>query len=329
MTNAKPAANTALHPPSAAFDSGRLAVSDLHSVAFFQHGNPKGQAAVYLHGGPGGGSNPEMARFFCPQSYRTILFDQRGCGQSSPHAELRENTTWELAADMEKLRRFLGIKKWLVCGGSWGSALALAYAQTYPDAVAGLLLRGVFTLRREELLWFYQNGANWLYPDLWPDFVAPIPPAERGDMMAAYYRRLTGDDEKTKLQCALAWSRWEAATLSVQPSARRLETFSDARFALAFARIECHYFFHRGFFESDGQLIANAPKLAGIPGKIVQGRHDAVTPAKTAWDLAQQWPGAQLEIIDGAGHAADEPGIAAALRQAADNFAANGDFAKT
>ncbi|MGI9298197.1 MAG: prolyl aminopeptidase [Gammaproteobacteria bacterium] len=315
-------ANFSPYPVGAPFNGGVLAVSDLHSVAFAEYGTPRGIPAVYLHGGPGGGSAPSQAAFFNPQKYRVLLFDQRGCGESSPSAELRENTTRDLVADMEKLRAHLEIERWLVCGGSWGSALALAYAQAHPGRCRGLILRGIFTLRRAELLWFYQEGANWLFPDLWEEFVAPIPPAERGDMIGAYYRRLTGEDEDAKLRCAVAWSRWEAATLSFAPSAARIAEFSSPDFALSFARIECHYFAHGGFFARDGQLIAEAGKLADVPGTIIQGRYDAVTPAKTAWDLHRNWPGSRLEIIADAGHAADEPGIAAALRRAADEFAA-------
>ena len=311
-----------LYPVSAPFNFGVLPVSALHSVYFAEYGNPDGAPAVYLHGGPGAGSNPQMAAFFNPQKYRILLFDQRGCGKSTPHAELRENTTWELAADMEKLREHLKIEKWTVCGGSWGSALALAYAQKFPARCAAVVLRGVFTLRRAELLWFYQKGANWLFPDLWEDFVAPIPPAERGDMLGAYYRRLTGADENIKMQCAKAWSKWEAATLSLAPSPARVAEFTGAQFALAFARIECHFFANAGFFDYDGQLLAEAGKLAGVPGVIVQGRYDAVTPMKTAWDLHRNWPEARTEICPGSGHAADEPEIAAAMRRALDGFLA-------
>ena len=207
------------------FNQGRLAVSSLHEIAFWEYGNPQGRAAVYLHGGPGAGGNAAMAEFFNPRTTRIILFDQRGCGQSTPHAELSDNTTWALVADMEKLRRHLGINRWLVCGGSWGSALALAYAETHPQSVSALILRGIFTLRRAELLWFYQEGASWLFPDLWEDFIAPIPPVERGDIISAYYRRLTGDDEAEKLRCAKAWSVWEAKTLSMNPDDKRVEVF--------------------------------------------------------------------------------------------------------
>ena len=305
----------------APFDTGTLQVSDLHTIAYYQYGNPKGQAAVYLHGGPGGGASPHTANFFNPKKYRVILFDQRGCGKSTPHAELRQNTTWDLAADMEKLRTYLNIESWLVCGGSWGAALALAYAQTYPKAVHSIIVRGIFTLRRQELLWFYQEGASWLFPDLWEQFQNPIPPAERGDMISAYYRRLIGNNAAAQQDCAAAWSAWEAATLSFAPSPKRMQDFADPQFALAFARIECHYFVHGGFMETDGQLIDRARQLNGIRGAIIQGRYDVVTPAKTAWDLAKNWQTAELMMIADAGHAADEPGIAAAICQCTDRFA--------
>ena len=311
-----------LYPVGKPFRAGSLAVSDLHSAAFAEYGNPDGAPVVYLHGGPGGGSSPAQAAFFNPQKYRVLLFDQRGCGQSSPHAELRENTTWDLVADMEKLRAHLGIDKWLVCGGSWGSALALAYSQKHRARCLGLILRGIFTLRRAELLWFYQEGASWIFPELWEEFIAPIPPAERGDLLSAYHRRLTGDSESEMIQCAKAWSKWEAATLSLSPNEKRVGDFADAKFAKAFARIESHYFVNGGFFARDGQLISDARKLAGIPGVIIQGRYDIVTPAKTAFDLHRNWRGSHLEIVGDAGHAADEPGIAAAFRRAADSFAA-------
>ena len=313
--------NSVLYPVSAPFNSGRLAVSELHSVAFAEYGNSRGIPVVYLHGGPGGGSSPSQAAFFCPQKFRVLLFDQRGCGRSLPHAELRENTTWDLVADMEKLRAHLGIKKWLVCGGSWGSALALAYSQKHPARCLGMILRGIFTLRRAELLWFYQEGASWIFPELWANFIAPIPPAERGDLLSAYHRRLTGKNRAEMNRCAIAWSKWEAATLSFARNEKRVREFSAPRFAKAFARIESHYFVHGGFFARDGQLIADAQKLAGVPGVIIQGRYDIITPTKTAFDLHRNWTGSRLEIVPDAGHAADEPGIAAAIRKAADAFA--------
>lgn len=310
------------YPVNEPFDGGCLAVGDGHTIAYWQYGNPKGKAAVYLHGGPGAGSDAATAGLFAPDKYRVILFDQRGCGDSTPHASLHCNTTWHLVADMEKLREHLQIPRWLVCGGSWGSTLALAYAEKYPRAVTELILRGIFTLRREELLWFYQQGADRLFPDLWEGYIAPIPPAERGDMLAAYHRRLTGEDEKIRLACARAWTLWEGKTLSMLRNPRREENFADARFALAFARIENHYFINGGFFERDEQLIADAGLLADIPGVIVHGRYDVVTPLKTAWDLHKKWTRAKFVIVEDAGHAVTEPGITAAIIEATDAFAA-------
>ncbi len=310
-----------LYPPIDAFDSGRLQVSDLHTLHYELAGNPRGKPVVVLHGGPGGGSEPTQRRYFDPTRYRIVLFDQRGCGRSAPHAELRENTTWDLVADIERLRTHLGIDRWQVFGGSWGSALALAYAETHPDRVTELVLRGIFLLRKVELDWFYQEGTSALFPDAWEQFVAPIPLAERSDLMSAYHRRLTGDDEAVKLACAKAWSQWEAATVSLLPAPNRVEQFADPRFALAFARIECHYFMHGGWFRED-QLIADARRLASIPGVIVQGRYDVVTPMMTAWALHRAWPEADLRVVADAGHTATEPGIVHELVSATDRFAA-------
>ena len=262
-----------------------------------------------------------MRRYFDPNLYKIILFDQRGCGKSAPQAELRENTTWALIDDMEVLRKRLGVERWQVFGGSWGSTLALAYAQTHTERVTELVLRGIFTLRREELLWFYQEGANWLFPDAWAGFVAPIPEEERGDMIAAYYKRLTGDNEAAMLRAARAWSVWEGGTVSLIPSEERMQSFSSDAFAIAFARIECHYFANGGFFERDDQILANIDKMRNIPAVIVQGRYDAVTPMKTAWEMHQRWPEADFQIIPDAGHAASEPGIVDALVRATNRFA--------
>ncbi|MCH9757838.1 MAG: prolyl aminopeptidase [Proteobacteria bacterium] len=310
------------YAPTAPFASGMLDVGDGHRIAYFQYGNPNGKPAVYLHGGPGAGSSASTAGLFNPEKYHIVLFDQRGCGKSTPHAELHANTTWDLVNDIEKLRQHLKIEKWLVCGGSWGSTLALAYAENQPQSVSQIILRGIFTLRREELLWFYQHGASWLFPDLWQHYLAPIPAAERGDMMSAYYRRLTGDDAAVRLQCARAWSRWEGATLSFAADPTREDEFNDADFALAFARIECHYFVHGGFFKYDGQLIAEAARLAEIPTVIVQGRYDVVTPMKTAYELAQALPQAEFIVVPDAGHAVSETGITSAIIVATDAFAA-------
>lgn len=303
------------------YETGRLKVSDIHEIYFECSGNPNGKPAVVCHGGPGGGTTPSMRRYFDPGKYRIILFDQRGCGKSAPNAELSGNTTWDLVADMEKLRRHLDIDKWQVFGGSWGSTLALAYAQTHPDKVTELVLRGIFTLRRAELLWFYQEGASWMFADAWEKFLEPIPEAERGDLIAAYHRRLVGDDAEEKLRAAKAWSAWEGGTVSLVPSQERIESFSADAFAIAFARIESHYFVNRGFFDRDDQIIADAHKIRHIPGVIVQGRYDVVTPMKTAWDLHTAWPEAELVMVGDSGHAASEPGIVDALVRATNNFA--------
>jgi len=309
-----------LYPAIEPHLTGRLKVSDIHEIYFEVSGNPKGKPAVVCHGGPGGGTTPSMRRYFNPEKYRIVLFDQRGCGKSTPNAELEGNTTWDLVADMEKLRRHLDIEKWQVFGGSWGSTLALAYAETHPDLVSELVLRGIFTLRREELLWFYQEGASWMFADAWESYLEPIPPSERDDLIAAYYRRLTGDNEAEKLKAAKAWSAWEGGTVSLTPSQERIDSFSADAFAIAFARIECHYFVNHGFFDRDDQLIANAGKIKGIPGVIVQGRYDVVTPMKTAFDLHKAWPEAEFMLIGDAGHAASEPGIIDALVRATDKY---------
>ena len=309
-----------LYPEIEPYSSGFLNVSDLHTIYYEECGNAKGKPVLIVHGGPGGGCNPTMRRTHDPEAYRIILVDQRGCGRSTPHAELEGNTTWDLVADFEKLREKLGIERWQLCGGSWGSTLSLAYAETHPERVTEIILRGIFMLRRWELEWFYQQGTDALFPDAWEAYLAPIPEAERGDLMAAYYKRLTGNNEAEKLACARAWSTWEGTTLSLLPDAERQARFGDDHFATAFARIECHYFMNKGFFERDDQLLANAGRLKGIPGVMVHGRYDVVTPLKNAWDLKKAWPEAELEIIADAGHTATEPGIVDALVRASDKF---------
>ncbi|MCY4325399.1 MAG: prolyl aminopeptidase [Betaproteobacteria bacterium] len=294
--------------------SGRLAVGDGHEIYWEEFGDPQGPPAVYLHGGPGGGLQRFTAALF-DAGWRVLLFDQRGCGQSTPHASLDHNSTWDLVADIERLRQMMEVDKWLVCGGSWGSSLALAYAQRHPQRVTALVLRGVFMLRPAELAWFYQEGANWLYPDLWEQFIDPIPKAEHSDLLAAYYRRLTGDDRAVQLRCARSWSAWELTTLSVLPDRERQRLAEDDKFALAFARIEAHYFANGGFFDPADQLLADAGRLAGIPGTIIHGRMDVVTPLKSAWQLHKAWPASRLRIIEGAGHAVTEPGISDAISQ--------------
>ncbi len=298
-----------LFPAIEPYATGRLAVTDGHELYFEQSGNPDGEPVVLLHGGPGGGSNPTMRRLHDPARFRIVLFDQRGCGRSTPHASLAANTTWDLVADIDRLRRHLGIARWHVVGGSWGSTLALAYAQSEPGSVASLLLRGIFLLRARELAWFYQNGCNWLFPDAYAAFEAPIPPEERADMIGAYYRRLTHASPTVQLEAARAWSTYEGSTLSLVPDPDRVRLFATDRYALAFARIESHYFVNRGFFDRDDQLLQNVDRIRHIPTAIVHGRYDVVTPLRSAWDLASVWPEADLRIVPTAGHAMTEPGI--------------------
>lgn len=299
---------------------GRLRVSSLHEIHFEEYGAAEGKPVVVLHGGPGGGISPFLAQSHDPAHYRIVLFDQRGCGQSTPHACVTENTTWDLVADIEALRQHLGIDRWQVVGGSWGSTLALSYALTHPARVTELILRGIFTLRKSEIDWFYQQGADAFFPDAWNGFIAPIPPSERGDLVSAYHRRLTGPDGPEKDACARAWSLWEGATISLLPNPDREEEFCDAKFAAAFAAIECHYFQHGGFFAEEGWILKNAGRLKDIPGVIVQGRYDVCTPMRTAWDLHQAWPEAQFVVVPDAGHTGTEPGIMDAMRKAAVKF---------
>ena len=310
------------YPALEPFRSGRLRVSELHDLYFEECGNPDGRPVLMVHCGPGGGCNPFMRRLHDPARYRIILLDQRGCGRSVPHASLVDNTTWHLVADMERLREHLGIERWQLLGGSWGTTLALAYAQKHPDRVTELVLRGVFTLRRKELEWFYQHGCSEIFPDAWEAYLAPIPVAERGDMITAYHKRLTGDDEAEQLRAAKAWSQWEGTTLSLLQNPARVDAFGNDHYAIAFARIECHYFVNRGFFDGDDQLIADASIIADIPGTIVHGRYDVVTPVTTAWELAKAWPKAHLRIVPDAGHAMSEPGIVHELVEATDRYAA-------
>lgn len=310
-----------LFPPVDPHLSGRLAVGGGHDIYFEVSGNPRGRPVIACHGGPGGGTTPSMRRYFDPSRYKIVLFDQRGCGRSTPRASLENNTTWHLVDDMEALRVHLGIDQWHVFGGSWGSTLALAYAEAHPDRVSALILRGIFLLRQMELDWFYHQGANWVFPENWEKFLAPIPPEEHDDLLGAYYRRLTGDDRDVQLSCARAWSAWEGAAVSLLPSPERVDSFSAAAFALSFARIECHYFVHKGFFERDGQLLDDIGRIRHIPATLVQGRYDMVTPMKIAHDISQHWPEANLVVIDDAGHAASEPGIVDALVRATDAHA--------
>jgi proline iminopeptidase len=315
-----PDARRSLYPPISPYRSGHLRVSAVHEVYYEESGNPQGRPVVFLHGGPGGGTHPKMRRFFDPEAYRIVLFDQRGAGRSRPHASLEENTTWHLVDDMETLRRHLGISRWLLFGGSWGSTLALAYAEAHPERVTGLVLRGIFTLRQRELRWFYQDGASRLFPDAWAHYLAPIPQDERGDLIAAYHRRLTGADPAARLHAARAWSVWEASTSNLVPEPGQVAQFGQEDFALAFARIECHYFMHRGFFEHEDQLFEQIPRIRHLPGVIVHGRYDVVCPLETAWELHERWPEARLEVVADAGHSAFEPGTVHHLVAATDRF---------
>jgi proline iminopeptidase len=309
-----------LYPDIEPYRTGRLRVSDLHEIHFEECGNPEGKPVVMVHGGPGAGSNPTMRRLHDPDAYRIILFDQRGCGRSTPHAELTDNTTWDLVADMERLRTHLAVDTWQVCGGSWGSSLALAYAERHSEKITELVLRGIFLLRRSELLWFYQDGCNWIFPELWEPFANAIPAKERGDLIGAYHRRLSGGDTGEQLRFARLWSQWEGGTLSLLPDPSRVVRFGEERYALAFARIESHYFVNRGFFEADGQLLRDAGRIQNLPGVIVHGRYDVVTPVRNAHDLHEAWPKARLAIVADAGHATTEPGIVHELVTATDGF---------
>jgi proline iminopeptidase len=309
-----------LYTPIEPFSTRRLSVGAGHQLHIEQAGNPKGIPILFLHGGPGAGCESFHRRFFDPQAYRIVLFDQRGCGRSTPHASLQENTTWDLVEDIEKIRQALGIERWLVFGGSWGSTLALAYAQTHPERVIGMVLRGIFLCRDEEIFWFYQSGASKIFPDYWQDFIAPIPEGERDDLLPAFYHRLTGDNELMRMAAAKAWSVWEGRTASLQPNRAVVEFFSQPHTALSLARIECHYFVNHAFLRPN-QLLEDAGKLVGIPGVIVQGRYDLICPMESAWQLHQAWAGSELIVIPDAGHSAAEPGIRQALIAATDRFA--------
>jgi proline iminopeptidase len=312
---------TWLYPPIEPYRTGMLKVSDVHTIYWEESGNPTGKPAVFLHGGPGGGSDPKVRRFFHPDKYRIVVFDQRGCGKSTPYASLEANTTWDLVSDIEKLRTHLGIDRWQVFGGSWGSTLALAYAETHPDRVTELVLRGIFLLRKKEIDWFYQEGASILFPDAWEPYLAHIPEAERGDLVTAYHKRLTSDDPAVRLAAAKIWSGWEGATSKLLPDAAFTGHYEEDEFALAFARIEAHYFVNRGFFGVDDQLLRDAGKIRDIPGVIVQGRYDVVCPIFSAWALHRAWPEADLIISPDAGHSAWEPPNCRALVAATDKFA--------
>lgn len=309
-----------LYPDIKPYVRHSMAVEPPHRLYVEECGNPHGLPVLFVHGGPGAGCQPFHRRFFDPALYRVILFDQRGCGRSMPHAELADNTTQALVADMERIRIKLGIERWILFGGSWGSTLSLVYAETHPERVLGLILRGIFLCRPREITWFYQEGANRIFPDYWQDFLRPIPERERDDLVSAYYRILTGSDEVLRMAAAKAWSTWEGRTLTLQEQGPVVEYFSNPATALSLARIECHYFMHNSFLEPD-QILRDAPRLASIPGVIVHGRYDVVCPLESAWELHHAWPRAEFKIIPAAGHAASEEGIVSALVQATDAMA--------
>lgn len=314
-------AQRTLYPELQPFATGTLPVGDGHELYYEQSGNPQGKPVVFLHGGPGGGTDPKQRRFFDPERYRIVLFDQRGCGKSTPHASLVGNTTWHLVSDIEALRERLGIERWQVFGGSWGSTLALAYAQQHPERVTELVLRGIFLLRRSELLWFYQEGTSRLFPEAWESFLEPIPLVERGDLISAYHRRLTHEDPEVRLRAARAWSVWEATTSHLYVDPAHVAHSGESEFSLAFARIECHYFINGGFLRSESQLLDDAERIRHIPTIIVQGRYDVVCPAQSAWDLSRALPDAELRIVPDSGHSAFEPGIVSELVLATDRYA--------
>lgn len=308
-----------LYPPIRPLQSFHLPVGDGHELYVEECGRPDGIPVVTLHGGPGGGVSPALRRFFDPRRYRIILFDQRGCGRSTPHGSLENNTTQKLIEDIEKIRVHMGVDQWLVFGGSWGATLSLAYARAHPDRCLGLVLRGVFLCTQIELDWFYRQGANMLFPDAWERLIDPLAPEERDDIIKAYYERLAEPDLVRRRPDALAWARWESALISMagDPSA----PLADPIRADALARLETHYFLHKGFFERDGILLEDADRYNHLPGVIVQGRYDVVTPPRSAWALARAWPRARLQMIGDAGHAAGEPGVVDALVRATDAFA--------
>jgi proline iminopeptidase len=309
-----------LYPALEPNRSGHLRVSGRHEIYWEESGNPNGKPAVFVHGGPGAGAGTQSRRFFDPKAYRIVVFDQRGCGRSRPTASLEDNTTWHLVSDMEALRRHLNIDSWLVFGGSWGSTLGLAYAQTHPERVSELVLRGIFLLRQSELQWFYQQGASAIYPDRYAHYIAAIPTVERHDLVNAFYKRLTSSDYNEQLQAAKAWAIWEAATSFLLPNEANINNWGEPDFAIAVARIECHYFVNKGFFASDGELLKHIDRIRHIPGVIVQGRYDVVCPMQTAWELHQAWPEARFHVTPDAGHSAYEPGNTDALIRATDGF---------
>jgi len=311
-----------LFPHIEPFEVNFLEIDD-HKIYYEVSGNPNGKPAIFVHGGPGGGGSTEVRRFFNPELYKIVVFDQRGCGRSKPHASLKDNTTWHLVSDMETIRERLSIEQWLVFGGSWGSTLSLAYAQAYPTRVSELVLRGIFMLRKKELDWFYQEGASKIFPEPWQEFLQPIQNDKRDNLMDAYREIFYGDDQEKKLQAAVAWSKWEAATSSLLMSKSRVDEFQDPEFALAFAMIENHYFVNKGFFKDENQLLENLDAIRHIPAVIVQGRYDVVCPLESAWELASTWPEAKFIITPNSGHSAFEQENINALIDATDSFASS------
>src|SRR5262245_9020821 len=311
-----------LYPEIEPYQHGHLKVSPVHELYYEQSGNPDGRPVLFVHGGPGGGTEPFQRRFFDPAAYRIVLFDQRGAGKSRPHASLEDNTTWHLVSDMERLREELGIDRWVVFGGSWGSTLGLAYAETHPERVRALVLRGIFLVRPKEIRWFYPEGASLCFPAAWEASLEPTPPEERHDLRSAYYRRLTSPDPAVRARAALAWSVWEGATSRLHPDPKLIERSSRDAFADALSRIECHYFVHGSFLRHPDQLLDDVERVRHIPAVIVQGRYDVVCPTISAWDLHRRWPEADLHIVPDAGHSAMEPGIIDRLVEATDRFRA-------
>ena len=309
-----------LYPPINPYNTFRLKVSDIHEIFVEESGNPNGAPIVFLHGGPGGGSEPIYRQYFNPKKWRIIIFDQRGCGQSTPHAELKENTTWDLVNDIEEIRKKLNINKWSVFGGSWGSALALSYAIKHPKRCENLILRGIFMLREKELNWFYQEGCSFIYPDAWEKYLKPIPENERHQMIKSYYKRLTSNNKNKRIESAKAWSKWEASTSKLIQTEKSLHSFDDDKIAEAFARIECHYFINKGFFETDSWLLDNVNKIENISTYIVQGRYDVVCPMTSAWELHKKLPNAEFDIIQDCGHSMLEIGIQKKLIEITDSI---------
>lgn len=309
-----------LYPEITPYHSDKIKVSDIHTIYFEECGNPNGRPVIFLHGGPGGGIQPSYRQYFNPEKWRIILLDQRGCGQSTPFAELRENTTWDLVADIETLRKHLQIEKWAVFGGSWGSTLALAYGITHPYSCTAFFLRGIFLLRKKEIDWFYQEGCSKIFPDAWEEYLKPIRPSERGNLVQAYHQRLISTNAQVRRAAAKAWATWEGSTSKLIPDAQMIAHYSDDEFSEAFARIECHYFMNNGFLSEDNFLLNNVNKIRHLPAIIVHGRYDVVCPVENAWDLHRAWPEAELKIIANSGHSLSEVGIVDALIDATDRF---------